>query len=71
MENAKVPIFFAHGDNDDYVPCSMSEENHAACAAPKMLLKVPGAGHGLAYIADPEGYIEALRKMQPLYEEKA
>ena len=67
VKSAKVPVFIAHGENDDYVPCSMSQENFDACTAPKLLLKVPGAGHGLAYVVDPEGYIAALRKIQELY----
>lgn len=68
VKNAKIPIFFAHGKNDDFVPCSMSQENFDACTAPKMLLKVPGAGHGLAYVVDPEGYVEALKQMQRIYD---
>lgn len=68
VKNAKIPIFLAHGEGDDYVPCSMSQANFEACTAPKMLLKVPDAGHGLAYVVDPEGYVDALRKMQELYE---
>ena len=69
VKNAKIPIFFAHGENDDFVPCSMSQENFDACTAPKMLLKVPGAGHGLAYVVDPDGYVEALKQMQRIYDQ--
>ena len=68
VKNAKIPIFFAHGENDDFVPCSMSQENFDACTAPKMLLKVPNAGHGLAYVIDPDGYVEALKQMQRIYD---
>ena len=68
VKNAKIPIFFAHGENDDFVPCTMSQENFDACTAPKMLLKVPNAGHGLAYVVDPDGYVEALKQMQRIYD---
>lgn len=67
IKNCKVPVFFAHGENDDYVPCSMSQENFDVCTAPKLFLKVPEAGHGLAYVVDPNGYIAALRQIRENY----
>ena len=67
MERCKVPVFFAHGDSDDFVPHSMSVENFKACKAPKKLLTVKGAGHGLAYLVSPEEYIEALREIEKEY----
>ena len=60
MTRCRVPIIFYHGETDDFVPCDMSRENHAACIAPKRLVTVPDAGHGLAFILDQEGYIRAL-----------
>jgi alpha-beta hydrolase superfamily lysophospholipase len=60
MKRCKVPVIFFHGDTDAFVPCEMSRRNYAACAAPKALVEVPGAGHGLAYLVDPEGYLEKL-----------
>ena len=62
MRRCRVPVIFFHGDGDDFVPCAMSRENHEACAAPKALVLTPGAGHGLCYPADPEGYVEAVRQ---------
>jgi len=59
MKSCTVPVFFVHGEDDDFVPCYMSRELYAACGARKYLHTVPGAGHGLAYPADPEGYIRA------------
>lgn len=67
VKKCKVPVFFAHGETDDYVPCFMSRENFEACTAPKHLLTVPGAGHGLAYVVEPQGYIQALRKIEEHY----
>ena len=40
----------------------MSRRNFAACTAPKRLITVPGAGHGLAYPADPERYLAELNR---------
>ncbi len=63
MKICRLPVLFVHGDADDYVPWSMSSENYEACAAPKRLLTVAGAGHGLAYPADPQGYTAVARKV--------
>jgi len=62
MKKAKVPVIFFHGDDDRFVPFSMSEENYAACTARKMLVSTPGAGHGLCYVTDSKGYENALRE---------
>ena len=57
MPNCRVPVIFFHGDEDAFVPQSMSEENHAACAAPKHLVITPGAGHGLCFPTDVDTYV--------------
>ena len=60
MGRCRIPVFFIHGEADDFVPCSMSRACYAACAAPKHLFTVPGAGHGLGYVQDPQGYVRQL-----------
>ena len=67
MKTCSLPVFFAHGEADGYVPCQMSLDNYAACSAPKRLLTVPGADHGLAYIYAKEDYLDALRDMEKEY----
>lgn len=67
MKNCKVPVIFFHGEADDYVPCEMSRINFEACVAPKKLVTVPGAGHGLSYMVDPEGYLNALAEVSALW----
>ncbi len=62
LKTCKLPVIFFHGDNDAYVPCDMSRENYEACASEKQLVIVPRAGHGLSYLIDREGYIDALRE---------
>ena len=59
-KKAKVPIVFVHGDCDDFVPHEMSVEMYEACTAPCRMITIKGAGHGLAYPADREGYLAAL-----------
>ena len=61
VKTASVPIIFFHGEADDFVPYEMSKENFEACASRKQLVTTPGAGHGLCYPVDPEGYLQALR----------
>ncbi len=60
MKNCTLPVIFFHGDADEFVPCEMSEENFAACSARKQLVKIPGAGHGLAFPVDEAGYLKEL-----------
>lgn len=62
MKKCKVPVIFFHGESDDFVPCWMSEKNYNACPTRKRLVTIPGAGHGLSYIIDPEGYLQAMRE---------
>lgn len=52
MKTCKVPVLFVHGADDDFVPVEMTYENYKACVAPKKLLIVPGAGHGMSYIKE-------------------
>ena len=61
VAKCKIPMIFAHGDIDDFVPCHMSKTNYDACKTTKSLVIVPGAGHGLCYPVDPDGYLQALR----------
>ncbi len=61
VKHSKVPIFFAHGEADDFVPCEMTLRMYEACTSEKGLLTVPGAAHGLSYPAAPEEYLQALK----------
>lgn len=62
MERCSVPVIFFHGEDDDFVPCNMSRANYEACTAKKMLVTVPGAGHGLSFPIATEQYLDALRE---------
>ena len=68
MENCHVPVLFIHGSDDGFVPVEMTYENYKACAAPKSLLIVPGAGHGLSYLAETERYRKALQQFWRAYD---
>lgn len=60
LKNCRLPIIFFHGEDDSYVPCEMSRINYEACASPKKLVTMPGAGHGMCYLIDREGYLQAI-----------
>ena len=60
LKNSRLPVIFFHGEGDDFVPCDMSREAYDACTSKKQLVTIPGAGHGLAYLADPETYLKEL-----------
>lgn len=62
VKNCCVPVIFFHGTNDDYVPFEMSRINYDACPSRKRLILVPGAGHGLCFPADQDGYLSALNE---------
>ena len=61
VQKITLPTIFFHGEDDSFVPCYMSKENYDACNAPKHIMTVPGAGHGLSYPVAPEEYLQALR----------
>ena len=62
MKINKTPVLFIHGLKDRFVPVGMTIENYAYCSAPKELLIVPEAGHGVSYLRDPKGYEAKLGK---------
>lgn len=67
MKTCRVPVFFAHGQADAFVPYEMSVRNYEACKAPKKLLSVPEAGHGLCYMLAPDEYRQALLEIENEY----
>ena len=64
MKRCKIPVIFIHGDDDAFVPHEMSQRLYDACTSKKKLVTIKGAGHGLAYPVDKEGYVQALRDFQ-------
>jgi fermentation-respiration switch protein FrsA (DUF1100 family) len=61
MRKCKLPVVFVHGDNDDFVPYEMSVRLCEECSSDKkILITIPGAGHGLAFPADQDGYVNQL-----------
>ena len=65
MKTCTLPIVFAHGDTDDFVPYSMSQRLYEACASEKKkLVTIKGAGHGLAFPVGRDEYVRQLAEFK-------
>lgn len=64
VKRTRVPVVFIHGDTDNFVPYDMSVRLHEACVSKKKMVTIGGAGHGLAFPVDRQGYVEALREFE-------
>ena len=77
VRKAKVPMLFAHGVADAFVPFFMGEQNFEACGSEhKELLPIEGADHAAAFLTDKPKYEAKLDEMIEKYvltpaEEKA
>lgn len=60
VKKSKLPILIIHGDDDRFVPCSMSRECQLAGADHVELVLIEGAGHGLSSCVDAKKYEEVL-----------
>ena len=49
-----VPVLFIHGLADDFVPPCHTQWMHEAFEGKKELILVENAGHGVAYLEDPQ-----------------
>lgn len=56
VAKSKTPIYFIHGDADEFVPFSMLDEVYNAANCPKDKFIVSGAGHGYASSIAGETY---------------
>lgn len=56
LKKTKLPILLIHGDEDNFVPCSMSQKLHAAAPEKTEMHIINGSGHALNYVTAPEQY---------------
>lgn len=61
LKETQIPVLLIHGDDDRFVPCSMSEECQKVGRDRIELVKIQGAGHGLCYCTDVKDYEIAVR----------
>lgn len=52
----RLPILMVHGTEDNFVPCSMTEQAYTACSGQKEMLLVEGADHGVSFLVDRQRY---------------
>lgn len=62
LASIRIPAFFIHGEDDDFVPPEHTRRNAAACASRHSEHFVKGAGHGLSYLVDPPHTQQLLRE---------
>jgi pimeloyl-ACP methyl ester carboxylesterase len=67
VQRSTVPILLIHGDDDRFVPYPMSCNIHAAAPETVEFHTIPGAGHALNYVTDPEGYTEIVNAFTAKY----
>lgn len=60
LAKAAVPVLFLHGSEDNFVRTDMVYEVYDACPTEKDILVVEGAGHGEAYLMDPDLYFDTV-----------
>ncbi|ADL51833.1 alpha/beta hydrolase [Clostridium cellulovorans] len=56
VKKSTTPIFFIHGDKDDFVPFNMVQKLFDAAECEKELWTVPEAGHATSYYLNKEEY---------------
>ena len=67
LKNCKIPIFFIHGDSDNFVPPYMTDENYGACTSEKYILKVKNAPHAASFMYDSGEYKKTLETLISKY----
>lgn len=60
VRESKIPILILHGDDDRFVPCTMSIECQAAAKGNVDLVLIKGAGHGMSHCVDALRYEKAV-----------
>ncbi len=56
LEHTQLPVLFLHGEKDDFVPVSMTEENFTSLRRHKGAVQlVPGAEHAQSFGVDTGG----------------
>ena len=62
VKNAKVPILFIHGGDDDFVPTEMVYDVYNACSSEVKELHIfPGAAHAESYYVCHDDYVKVLK----------
>ena len=63
LKNIRIPILFAHGDIDDFIPAKNSLLNYKKYQGPKKLLIIKNANHGMGYLVNKEKYLKVVKEI--------
>ena len=74
--HAKVPVLLIHGEDDRFVPCSMSKKIYDSAKSSNadadiIIETFPEAGHGISFMTDAKRYGEVLDRALALMEERS
>ena len=61
VKRSRVPILLIHGDDDRFVPYTMSQNIHAAAPEKIEFHTIPNAGHALNYATAPDRFQNIIR----------
>lgn len=67
VSNSRLPMFFAHGREDRYVPASNAQRLYDACPTDRELMLVDKAGHAAAHMYGGDGYYSAILSFAAKY----
>ncbi len=62
LAKTDIPVLFVHGEDDRFVPCEMSRQNHNICKSNCRILTIKGAAHGTSYLVDKDSYCDAVKE---------
>jgi len=60
IRESRIPILILHGEDDRFVPCTMSIDCQAAAKGNVDLVLIKGAGHGMSHCVDAPKYENAI-----------
>lgn len=60
VRESRIPILILHGDDDRFVPCTMSIDCQTAAKGNVDLVLIKGAGHGMSHCVDTPSYEKAV-----------
>jgi len=60
VKTSEIPTLIIHGDDDRFVPCTMSMDCQLAGEHHVQLVLIKGAGHGMSHCVDTQSYEKAV-----------
>lgn len=73
--HAKIPILLIHGEDDEFVPCTMSKKIYDSFKAANpesdiIFETFPGADHGMSFMEDEQRYVRLVDRALKLMDER-